>query len=130
MLLIMKTLFIGSCWLAIAWSITQSAHADVHTETATGEYRMGPYDSIGDGQRLALFAAKSIVLDQVVAYLDTLSTLKPLGLNRDELRAYSAGFLQIRQYPSHTISDETTKTTTVSMQVAVPIDVAALNQQF
>jgi tetratricopeptide (TPR) repeat protein len=71
-----------------------------------------------------------MVLDQVVAYLDTVAALKPLGLNRDELRAYSAGFLVIRQYPSRLGSDETTKATTVSMQVAVPLDVAAVHQQF
>jgi tetratricopeptide (TPR) repeat protein len=129
-LLIVTRFFIHCCWLTIAWGIiAPSALADVPTVTATGEYRIGPYDSIGEGQRLALVTAKSMVLDQAVAYLDTLPTLQPLGLNRDELRAYSAGLLAIRLYPSYTVSDEATKTTTVSIQVSVVIDPSALNQQ-
>ncbi len=100
-LLIVTRFFIHCCWRTIAWGIIAPfALAGVPTVTATGEYRMGPYDSIGEGQRLALVTAKSMVLDQAVAYLDTLPTLQPLGLNRDELRAYSAGLLAIKLYPA------------------------------
>jgi hypothetical protein len=127
---IVTRFFIHCCLLAIAWGIiAPSALADVHTITVTGEYRMGPFDTIGDGQRLALVTAKSTALDEAVAYLQTSSILKPLGLNRDELRAYSASLLAIRQYPSSTASDEATKTTTISMPVAVVIDPVALSQQ-
>ena len=127
---IVTRFFIHCCWLAIAGGIiAPSALADVHTITVTGEYRMGPFDTIGEGQRLALVTAKSTALDEAVAYLETSSTLKPLGLNRDELRAYCAGLLAIRQYPSSTASDEATKTTTVSMPIAVVIDPVALSQQ-
>ncbi|HKT33310.1 MAG TPA: tetratricopeptide repeat protein [Nitrospira sp.] len=126
----MRRLFFHCCWLAIAWnSPAQLAFAEAHTVTATGEYRMGPYDSAGDGQRLASLTAKSQLLDQAVTYLQTLSEVKPLALNRDELRAYTAGLLAIREYPSYTVSDQASQTTTVIVQVAVVIDAASLGRQ-
>lgn len=126
----MRKFFIHCLGFALAWSvIPQSALADVHTITVTGEYRLGPHDTIADGQRLALVAAKSAVLDQIVIYLDSSPDLKPLGLNRDELRAYSAGLLRISQHPGYTVKDEATATTTVSVPVAVEIDPVAFGQQ-
>ena len=58
---------------------------------------MGGYDTLPEAQRLAFLTAKSLALDQAVTYLDTVSAVKQLGLNREELRAYSVGLLEVRQ---------------------------------
>lgn len=103
------------------------ASADVKTITATGEHRMGTYDTLPEAQRLALVTAKSLALEQAVAYLDTISAVKQLGLNREELRAYSVGLLEFRQYPSQTTSDESA--TTVSVPVTVVLDPDVVTHQ-
>ena len=96
-----------SLWLVISFCfLPLHASAGGQTITATGEYRMGEYDTLPEAQRLALVTAKSQALEQAVAYIDTVSAVKQLGLNQEELRAYSVGLLNIRQYPSRTTSAE------------------------
>lgn len=103
------------------------ASADVHTITATGEYRMAEYDTRPEAQRLAFVTAKSLALEQVLAYLDTVSTVKHLGLNREELRAYSVGLLEVKQYPGQSTSAEAS--TTVSVPVTIVLDPAVITHQ-
>ena len=88
---------------------------------------MREYDELREAQRLALVTAKSLALEQAVAYLETVSAVKQLGLNREELRAYSVGLLDIRQYPAQTTSIEAA--TTVSVPVSIVIDPAAIAHQ-
>jgi tetratricopeptide (TPR) repeat protein len=101
--------------------------AEVQTITAAGEYRMGAFDTLPEAQRLALVAAKSQALEQALAYLDTVPAVKQLGLNREELRAYSAGFLRIKQAPGHTTRAEAA--TTVSVPVTIVLDPAVITRQ-
>jgi tetratricopeptide (TPR) repeat protein len=101
--------------------------AEVQTITVTGEYRIGAYDTLPEGQRLALVAAKSRALEQALAYLDTVPAVKQLGLNREELRAYSSGLLRIKQDPSHTTRAEAA--TTVSVPVTLMLDPAVVTHQ-
>ena len=117
-----------SSWWVIAFCLMPLyASADVHTITATGEYRTGAYDTLPEAQRLALVSAKSLALEQAVAYLDTVAAVKQLGLNREELRAYSVGLLDIRQYPSQTTSVEALRT--VSVPVTIVVDPAVIPHQ-
>jgi tetratricopeptide (TPR) repeat protein len=117
-----------SLWVVISCCLFPlHVSAEVQTITATGEYRMGAYDTLSEAQHLALVAAKSRALEQAVAYLDTVPAVKQLGLNREELRAYSAGLLRIKQAPSHTTSAEAT--TTVSVPVTIVLDPAVITRQ-
>lgn len=101
--------------------------AETHTVAATGEYQVGKYDSLPWVRRVALVTAKSLVLEQAVMYLETLSEVKDLGLNRDELRAYSVGLFDVRMYPSQ--MSESAGGTTVSAPVSLVLDPAMVIQQ-
>ena len=117
-----------SFWLVIAFCLLPlQASADVQTITATGEYRMGAYDTLPEAQRLALVTAKSLALEQAVTYLDAVAAVKQLGLNREELRAYSVGLLEIRQSPGQTPS--VGPATIVSIPVTIVIDPAVVTHQ-
>lgn len=119
---------IHSFWFVIAFCVLPlQASADVQTITVTGEYRLGEYDTLHDAQRLALFTAKSLALDQAVTYLDGVSAVKQLGLNREELRAYSVGLFEIRHPPIQT--PEIAPGTTVSVPVTIAIDPAVVIKQ-
>jgi tetratricopeptide (TPR) repeat protein len=88
---------------------------------------MVEYDTLPEARRLAYVTAKSLVLDQAVAYLQTVSAVKQLGLNREELRAYSVGLLEIREYPSRTTTAEAV--TTVSVPVSIVLDPVVVTHQ-
>ena len=68
-----------------------------------------------------------MALEQAATYLDTVPTVKQLGLNHEELRAYSVGLLEIREYPSQTTNAEAT--TTVSVPVAIVMDPTVVTHQ-
>jgi tetratricopeptide (TPR) repeat protein len=117
-----------SLWLVSAFCLLPlHALADVQTITATGEYRMGAYDTLADAQRLAFVTAKSLALEQAVAYLDAVPAVKQLGLNRDELRAYSVGLWEIKQSPSP--MPGVGPATIVSVPVTIMIDPAVVAHQ-
>ncbi len=115
-------------WLVISFCLLPVyATANVQTITATGEYRMGAYDTFPVAERLALLTAKSLALEQSVAYLNTVSGVKQLELNREELRAYVVGLLDIGKSPSKTTSIE--GVTTVSVSVAIALDPDVVTSQ-
>jgi len=117
-----------SLWLVISFCLLPlRASADVQTITATGEYRMGAYDTLAEAQRLAFITAKSLVLEQAVTYLDTVPAVRQLGLNRDELRAYSVGLWEIKQSPRPTPG--VGPATIVSVPVTIVIDAAVVTHQ-
>lgn len=117
-----------SFWLVISFCLLPlHAFAGAQTITATGEYRMGEHDTLSEARRLALVTAKSLALEQAAAYLDTVSAVKQLSLNREELRAYSVGLLDIRKYPGQATSAEAT--TTVLIPVTIVIDPAVVTHQ-
>ncbi|BCA56480.1 hypothetical protein W02_36200 [Nitrospira sp. KM1] len=88
---------------------------------------MEKHDSQQDSARLALVAAKSLVLTQAVERLETTEPVKQLGLNRDELLAYSIGVLQIFQYPVETAQVDGGMT--VSAPVKIIFDPAEVGGQ-
>jgi tetratricopeptide (TPR) repeat protein len=113
-------LFIAFCLLPIHTS------ADMQTMTATGTYRMETRDTPSDAQQLVILTAKSLVLKQTVDYLDTVPAVKQLGLNREELRAYSVGLFEIDQYP---VRPESEDGMTVSVHVKIVLDPAVVAHQ-
>ena len=117
-----------ACWVLLASCLLPlQAVADTHTLTATGEHQLGKYDTLPEAQRLAAATAKAAVLEQAATYLETVSGVNDLGLNRDELRAYIVGLFEIRLYPGQ--MSEAVGTTTVSAPVSVVLDPAVVTHQ-
>src|SRR5215831_17954675 len=69
--------------------------AQIQEIRATGTYRMGDNDTLGDAKRLAILDAKRQSLDRAGTYLASLTQVRNLQLNKDEIDAYSAGILEV-----------------------------------
>ena len=93
--------------------------AEPKTLTVVGEQRVETYDTFANAQRLAVVAAKLQALEEAVTYLTSVPAIVQLGLNREELRAYTAGFFEIRLYPSQTTRDGSVETISVTAAIAV-----------
>jgi tetratricopeptide (TPR) repeat protein len=104
-----------------------AAGADIRTVTATGEYRMGDNDTRTDAKRLALLDAKRLALEQVGTYLESITEVKTFGLSRDEIRAYTAGIVEVTEQATRTAMEG--ETTVVRVDVHCKIDTAALTDQ-
>src|SRR5437867_6659742 len=101
--------------------------AEVHSITATGEYRMGDHDSLADAKRVASSNAKALAVGEAGTYLENVPAVKQLGFNAEELRAYITGLLEIIEYPHETASAGSA--TVVSVPVKTVIDPAAVVHQ-
>jgi hypothetical protein len=112
----------SSLILAIVGLLPVTAQADTSTFSATGESRLGAYDSRADAQRLAFLQAKSLLLDQVTASLLDVPAVKQQGFTREELRAYLPGVLQIIEHPMRTIGDGAVDTASVQATAAADPD--------
>ncbi len=99
-----------------------TAQADAPTVSATGEYRMGAYDSRADVQRLAFLQAKWLLLDQVATSLHDVPAVKQRGFNREELRAYLPGILQIIEHPLQTTGDGSSAMASVQASAVIDSD--------
>ena len=76
-------------------SLSDHCLAELLTVTAEGEYLLGDHDTQEDGTRLALEAAKRHALEQVVTYVESVTTATALEITRDEIRTYTAGVVFI-----------------------------------
>lgn len=103
------------------------ATAEIRTVTATGEYRMGDNDTRTDAKRLALLDAKRLALEQVGTYLEGVTEVKNFGLSRDEIRAYTAGIVEVTEQATRTTHEG--ETTVVRVDVNCKIDTAILARQ-
>jgi tetratricopeptide (TPR) repeat protein len=103
------------------------AGADIRTVGATGEYRMGDNDTRTDAKRLALLDAKRLALERVGTYLEGVTEVKHFGLSRDEIRAYTAGIVEVTEQATRTAMEG--ETTVVRVDVHCKIDTAALTKQ-
>ncbi len=95
--------------------------------TATGEYRMGDNDTRTDAKRLALLDAKRLALERVGTFLEGVTEVKNFGLSRDEIRAYTAGIVEVVEQATRTEMEG--QTTVVRVDVQCRIDTAALTEQ-
>ena len=73
------------------------AVAEVHTITASGEYRMTDKDTPEEAKRRALQEATRLVLDQTWTYLLGVSELKPFRLSRNDLQEFTQGLIEITE---------------------------------
>jgi hypothetical protein len=68
---------------------------NARTVTASGEYRLGDYDTRTDAIRLAVEAAKRDALEQVATYLESVTEVRDLDVTRDDIRTYTAGIVKV-----------------------------------
>jgi tetratricopeptide (TPR) repeat protein len=91
--------------LMLPLAAVPTADGQTRTFTATGEYKMTPFDTKADAQRLAFLNARPRILDQAAAFLADVPGIKALHVSSDELRAYTGGLLDITERPAR-ISEE------------------------
>lgn len=75
--------------------VPPSPSEDAQTVTASGEYRMGDYDTRADAVRLAIEAAKRNALEQVATYLESVTKIRDMDVTRDDIRTYTAGIVKV-----------------------------------
>jgi len=56
---------------------------------------MGPRDTKDEAIRLATESAKRHALEQVATYLESVTVVKGVDISKDEIRAYTAGFVLV-----------------------------------
>lgn len=93
---LLKSCFILATVLTTS-SLTNRCFAELLTVTAEGEYVLGDHDTKEDGTRLAIEAAKRHALEQVVTYVESVTTATALDLTRDEIRTYTAGVVLVSE---------------------------------
>lgn len=108
-------LSMASCVLAFT-----TAEAEIRTITATGEYRMGDNDTRIDAKRLALLDAKRLALEQAGTYIESITQIKNFDLTKDEIRAYTAGIVELIEHRTRTILEG--ETTVIHVEVTAKID--------
>jgi len=113
-----------SLWLLLVCTLPVPGRAEVHSITATGEYRMADHDSLADAKRLAFSNAKALAVSEAGTYLENVPAVKQLGFNAEELRAYITGLLEIIEYPHETARADSA--TVVSVPVKTVIDPAVV----
>ena len=79
--------------------------AEVRVVTAQGEHRMGERDTREDAIRLATEAAKRNALEQVAAYLESVTIVDGLDVTKDEIRTYTAGLVLVLEQDTNTTLD-------------------------
>lgn len=101
--------------------------AAIRTITAIGEYRMGDNDTRTDAKRLALLDAKRLALEQAGTYIESITEVKNLDISKDEIRAYTAGIVELIEHTTRTILEG--ETTIVQVEVTAKIDTDVVARQ-
>lgn len=103
--------------------------AEVHTISATGEYRMGDNDTRTDAKRLALLNAERLALEQVGTYVESISEVRNMQLTRDEIRSYTAGIVKVKEVRTRAELDKDGQSTIIYVDVVCEIDSEVLARQ-
>lgn len=106
-----------SLLLAIGVLSTSLAWAELRTITATGEYRMGDYDTRTDAKRLAL--------EQAGTYLESVTAITHFQLSRDELRAYTAGIVEVTELETEDVLEGATHVVRVRVTATINTETVA-----
>lgn len=106
--------------LAVILLFIGTAAAEVRAITTTGEYLMGDNDTRTDAKRLALLDAKRLALEQAGTYIESITEVKNLDLSKEEIRAYTAGIVEVIEHTTRTTMEG--ETTVVLVRVTVKID--------
>ncbi|MDN5941094.1 MAG: tetratricopeptide repeat protein [Nitrospira sp.] len=111
--------------VALVFWAAEPALAEVRTITATGEYRMGDNDSRTDAKRLALLDAKRLALEQVGVYIESVTEVKNFDLTKEEIRAYTAGIVEVVEQATRTMLEGDTTVVRVDVKTKIDTDVVA-----
>ena len=103
------------------------AQADTRSLVATGEYRMGDNDTRSDAKRLALLDAKRRALEQAGTYVESETHVKNLEVTKDEIRAFTAGLIEVDEQTTQVTLEG--QTTIVRVTVNVRIDTDLVTRQ-
>lgn len=114
----------ATCALLLSANI---GSAEVRTITAIGEYRMGDNDTRTDAKRLALLDAKRLALEQAGTYIEGITQIKNFDLTKEEIRAYTAGIVEVIEESTQTAMEG--DTTVVRVNITVKIDPDVVREQ-
>ena len=104
------------CFASPSW-------AEVRMITTTGEYRMGDHDTRADAKRIALQDAKRLALEKAGTYLESITEIKNFQLGRDEIRAYTAGVVEVTEQQTRSTMEGETTVVRVDMICRIDSDV-------
>ena len=103
------------------------SRAEISTITATGEYRMGDHDTRADAKRIALQDAKRLALEKAGTYLESITEVKNFQLDREEIRAYTAGIVEVTEQQTRSTMEG--ETTVVRVDVTGKINTSVVARQ-
>jgi len=122
-----KTLAMQTATMFLCLLLVNNANAEIRTITATGEYRMGDNDTRTDAKRLALLDAKRLALEQAGTYIESITGVKNFDLSKEEIRAYTAGIVEVTEQATRTMMEG--ETTVVRVDVIAKIDTNVVTRQ-
>ena len=99
--------------------------AEVLTTIATGEYRMGDNDNRTDAKRLALLDAKRLALEKAGTYVEGITEVKNFNLTKEEIRAYTAGIVEVVEQATRDTMEGATHIVRVDVRVKIDTDIVA-----
>ena len=102
-----------------------NAAAEIRTIASTGEYRMGDNDTRTDAKRLALLDAKRLALEQAGVYIESITEVKNLDLAKEEIRAYTAGIVEVLEQATRTMMEGESTVVRVDVKTKIDTDVVA-----
>ena len=114
-----KTPAVQAATMVLCLLFIGNADAEIHTITATGEYRMGDNDTRTDAKRLALLDAKRLALEQAGTYIESITEVKNLGVTKDEIRSYTAGNVEVTEQATRSALEGERVDVTVKIDTAV-----------
>jgi len=106
-------------------SLPASANAEIRTIAATGEYRMGDNDTRTDAKRMALQDAKRLALEQAGTYIESLTEVKNFALSNEEVRAYTAGIVEVTEHEVRSTMEGQQQIVRVAVTCKIDTDVVA-----
>jgi len=105
------------CAAVAVFLLASATGAEVHTIHATGEYRMGDNDTRTDAKRLAPLDAKRMAMEQVGTYVESISEVRDMRLTRDEIHAYTAGIVEVKEVKTRAELDKDGQSTIIYADV-------------
>lgn len=88
---------------------------------------MGDNDTRTDAKRLALLDAKRLALEQAGTYLESITEVKNLQVTHDELRAYTAGIIEVLEQKTTSLMEGQQQV--VRVEVTARIDTVVVARQ-
>lgn len=114
-----------SLLLLCSTAIAAPAKAQIKIITATGEYRMGDNDTRTDAKRLALLDAKRLALEKAGTYIESITEVKSFDLTKEEIRAYTAGIVEVVEQATKDIIEGSTHIIRMDVTTKIDTDVVA-----